>query len=148
MDASSTRAVKKVRKAPAGARWRVAVVAMALMHVATAPASGTVAHPGVPRSGESGHAHGAAEAPGQSLPPSAHNVELVGRLTFDDAARERFTDVVAFGGYAYLGAGRVPDCKRGGVYVIDISDPSAPARWASSTAKRTPSSPRGSRSSI
>jgi hypothetical protein len=87
MDASSTRAVKKVRKAPAGARWRVAVVAMALMHVATAPASGTVAHPGVPRSGESGHAHGAAEAPGQSLPPSAHNVELVGRLTFDDAAR-------------------------------------------------------------
>lgn len=63
---------------------------------------------------------------GGHLPPVERNVEVVGQLTFRDASAGRVSDVAALGAYAYLGAYWEPDCKKGGVYVVDISDPSAP----------------------
>lgn len=72
---------------------------------------------------ESDHQHGSTEG---HLPGSSKNVELVGQLTFRDAAPGRIADVFAFGNFAYLGAYFEPSCQRGGVYVVDISDPSAP----------------------
>ncbi|MGH9022457.1 MAG: hypothetical protein ACRDV9_05045, partial [Acidimicrobiia bacterium] len=60
------------------------------------------------------------------LPPSAHNVELVGQVRFADAGPGRISDVSALGSFAYLGAFALPECRRGGVYVVDISNPEAP----------------------
>lgn len=60
-------------------------------------------------------------------------VELVGKVAVHDAADDRVADVAALGDYAYLAAYIQPDCAGpegggpdGGVYVIDISDPSNP----------------------
>ncbi|WP_309713688.1 PA domain-containing protein, partial [Pseudolysinimonas sp.] len=38
----------------------------------------------------------------------------------------RIADVSAYGNYAYLTAFWEPECGRGGVYIVDISDPTAP----------------------
>ena len=59
------------------------------------------------------------------LPASRRNVELVGKLRVGNAARGRIADVDSLGNFAYLGAFSEPDCK-GGVYVVDISNPRAP----------------------
>jgi hypothetical protein len=59
------------------------------------------------------------------LPPSNLNVELVGQLTVSDIVPGRISDVGALGNFAYLGAFAEP-CGSGGVYVVDISDPSNP----------------------
>jgi hypothetical protein len=71
------------------------------------------------------HQHGG--DPGH-LPAVQRNVELVGKLDLFGTQEQagRISDVGAFGNYAYLGAFREPDCENGGVYVIDISKPSAP----------------------
>ncbi len=71
------------------------------------------------------HQHG--EITGH-LPPVQRNVQLIGHLDlFPDGEQPgRVSDVGSYGNYAYLGAFREPDCENGGVYVIDISDPSAP----------------------
>ncbi len=68
------------------------------------------------------HEHG--ESRGH-LPASRRNVELVGKLRVGNAARGRVADVDSLGNFAYLGAFAQPDCK-GGVYVVDISNPRAP----------------------
>jgi hypothetical protein len=46
-------------------------------------------------------------------------------LTVSNIVPERISDVGVLGNYAYLGAANQP-CGKGGVYVIDISDPSTP----------------------
>jgi hypothetical protein len=65
---------------------------------------------------------------GGHLPPSSSNVELVGKLRVHDAAPGIISDVGSFRNYAYLGQFS-PGCAAdgaGGVYVIDISNPSSP----------------------
>ena len=65
---------------------------------------------------------------GGHLPASSHNVELVGKLRVANAAPGWIADVASHGNYAYL-TQFSPGCAddtRGGVYVIDISTPSAP----------------------
>ena len=64
------------------------------------------------------------------LPASSANVRLVGRLTLRQSAEGRIADVGALGNYAYLGAFAEPVCRRGGVYVVDISDPATPKEVA------------------
>jgi hypothetical protein len=67
--------------------------------------------------------HGPSEG---HLLPSSKNVELVGQLTISDAEPGRIGDVAALGNYTYLAAFREPECERGGVYIVDISDPANP----------------------
>ncbi|MDP8943554.1 MAG: hypothetical protein M3N16_05485 [Actinomycetota bacterium] len=50
----------------------------------------------------------------------------MGRLRVRDAAPDRISDVASLGRYAYLGAFAEPSCRRGGVYVVDISNPRRP----------------------
>lgn len=66
--------------------------------------------------------HGGA---GGHLPASSLNVELVGQVTVSNIVPGRISDVGLLGNYAYLGAFNQP-CGSGGVYVIDISDPTNP----------------------
>jgi hypothetical protein len=71
------------------------------------------------------HQHGAV---GGHLPASSLNVELVGKVRVHDAAPGIVADVGTLGNYAYLAQFR-PGCDadgRGGVYVVDISNPAAP----------------------
>ena len=65
---------------------------------------------------------------GGHLPPVQRNVELVGKLDLfpEDEQPGRIADVASFGNYAYLGAFAAPNCEDPGVYVVDMSDPSAP----------------------
>jgi hypothetical protein len=72
-----------------------------------------------------GEQHGGA---GGHLPASNLNVELVGKLRVHDAAPGIVADVATFRNYAYL-TQFSPGCTAdgaGGVYVIDISNPSTP----------------------
>jgi hypothetical protein len=70
--------------------------------------------------------------PGGHLPGSSENVELVGQVTVSGATgvdqASHIADVATFGNYAYLAARRLntEPCGAGGVYVIDISDPTDP----------------------
>ncbi|MGH2356683.1 MAG: hypothetical protein ACRDGJ_01555, partial [Candidatus Limnocylindria bacterium] len=66
--------------------------------------------------------HGGA---GGHLPPSSLNVDLIGQLTVSGIVPGRISDVGVLGNYAYLGAFNQP-CGQGGVYVVDISDPTNP----------------------
>jgi hypothetical protein len=53
---------------------------------------------------------------------------LVGKLRVHDASEGHISDVAGFGNYAYLGAyleGQ-PPCQKGGIYVVDISNPTKP----------------------
>jgi hypothetical protein len=68
------------------------------------------------------HQHGGT---GGHLPASSLNVELVGQVTVSNIVPGRISDVGVLGNYAYLGAFNQP-CGSGGVYVVDISDPTAP----------------------
>jgi len=69
--------------------------------------------------------HGVDEDHRGHLPASRLNVELVGHVTVSDIVPERISDVGVLGNFAYLGASNQP-CGKGGVYVIDISDPTKP----------------------
>ena len=62
------------------------------------------------------------------LPATSLNVQLVGKLRVHDAAKGVVADVGTLGNYAYL-TGFNPLCAtqgHGGVYVVDISDPTNP----------------------
>ena len=72
------------------------------------------------------HQHGESDG---HLPAVRRNVEVVGKVDLFTLLERpgRVSDVAAFGNYAYLGAFYEPDCAEpGGVFVIDISNPSAP----------------------
>lgn len=60
------------------------------------------------------------------LPSSSQNVRLVGKMRINQDQEGRVADVGALGNYAYVAAWAAPDCQKGGVYVFDISDPTAP----------------------
>jgi hypothetical protein len=62
---------------------------------------------------------------GGHLPASSLNVQLVGQVTVSGIVPGRISDVGVLGNYAYLGAFNQP-CGAGGVYIVDISDPTSP----------------------
>jgi hypothetical protein len=102
----------------------LAVAAIALL----ALASSAAAHPddpiddGVVEEGQHG-------GTGGHLPASSSNVQLVGKLRVTPPGTTGYVaDVATFRNYAYL-AQFSPGCaddQRGGVYVIDVSNPSTP----------------------
>ena len=64
------------------------------------------------------------------LPPTQQNVAVVGKRKVTNTA-DRISDVGVLGDYAYLGqwfAGLTTANCRGGVHVVDISDPSSPQK--------------------
>lgn len=108
----------------------LAAVALALpMGAAYAHDDVVYVDDGVLDSGKETHGHHAQHGGDEGhLPASSANVDLVGRLDLFAGAEQpgRIADVSAHGDYAYLTAFWEPVCDRGGVYVVDISDPSAP----------------------
>ena len=79
-------------------------------------------HDGVTDGTDTSLQHG---GPGGHLPASSLNVELVGQVTVSGIVPGRIADVGVLGNYAYLAAFNQP-CGQGGVYIVDISDPSKP----------------------
>lgn len=73
------------------------------------------------------HQHGGTAG---HLPPTAQNVELVGKLEltgpFGSILPEQIADLSVFGRTAYLNSWADPDCARGGVFVVDIKRPRRP----------------------
>ena len=75
------------------------------------------------------HQHGGSAG---HLPGSSENVELVGQVDVSGATGadrpSHIADVATFGNFAYLAARRLntQPCGTGGIYVIDISDPTDP----------------------
>lgn len=63
------------------------------------------------------------------LPASSENVAEIANLDLfpDEEEPGRIADVSAYGNYAYLTAYWEPQCDRGGVYIVDISDPADPS---------------------
>ncbi|MGH9137712.1 MAG: LVIVD repeat-containing protein [Acidimicrobiales bacterium] len=75
--------------------------------------------------GESGHQHGGEEG---HLPPVQENVEVVGRQRLVTRP-DRISDLGVLGNFAYVGnwaGGLVTPACRGGIHVVDISDPTDP----------------------
>ncbi len=67
--------------------------------------------------------HGGGEG---HLPPTRNNVEVVGKAAVSNRAEGRVADVDVYGNHAYLASYVGPDCRRGGVYIFDISNVRAP----------------------
>ena len=83
---------------------------------------------GVIDSAKEVHGHNHAQHGGDSghLAAGSKNVKLIGKMNINQDFEGRVSDVGVFGNYAYLGAFNEKDCQKGGVYVFDISNPSAP----------------------
>lgn len=113
-------------------RYLTLVAVSALMIATATPASGSASSPehsvGDDVVDTPVEAHGAAQHGPTTghLPGSSENVELVGKVRVRDAEPGRVSDVAGFKNFAYLGAFDDGDCTKGGVYVIDISDPASP----------------------
>jgi hypothetical protein len=76
---------------------------------------------------EGGHQHGSASG---HLEPTQENVDLVSKLRLTRRP-DKISDVAVLGDFAYLGewaAGLTHSNCRGGVYVVDISDPTNPKK--------------------
>ncbi|HEX2179686.1 MAG TPA: PA domain-containing protein [Actinomycetota bacterium] len=99
---------------------------------AVAPANDTgsrLTDDGAANSGKDIHVHGAQHGPSSDhLPPVHEGVDLVGFTDlFGDGEQEgRIGDVSAKGNYAYLTLYYEPECDRGGIRIVDISDPANP----------------------
>jgi hypothetical protein len=112
-------------------RRAVAGVAAAFCVSLVAGAGASAAPPepndGVVDSGKEIHAHGQHGGTAGHLPAGSENVRLVGKQAINQDSQDgRIADVGVFGNYAYLGAFYEPKCQKGGVYVMDISDPTDP----------------------
>src|SRR5215207_9714908 len=84
---------------------------------------------GVMDSGKETHNHHAQHSEEEGhLDPINENVTEIGNLDIfaDGEEPGRIADVSAYGNYAYLTAFWEPECDRGGVYIVDISDPAEP----------------------
>jgi len=85
---------------------------------------------GAINSGKETHSHDAAQHGDTEghLPATDNNVEKIGNIDLFAGAEEpgRIADVSVKGNYAYLTAYYEPECDRGGVYIVDISDPTSP----------------------
>ncbi len=81
------------------------------------------------------------------LSSQQENVTLIGKgeVTNPSGAGNngRVADVFAYGDYAYLNAFREPTCEAGGVHVMDISDPTAPAEITEAFIPTSPGSYAG-----
>jgi hypothetical protein len=100
---------------------------VALAH--STPSEVTVDDEGVIDSGGEAHkAHDLQHGDDEGhLPPVKHNIELIGKQAINQDNQDgRIADVNVFGDYAYLGAFYEPKCQKGGVYVMDISNPANP----------------------
>lgn len=113
----------------------LAVIAALALGAAPAYAhvDGDYVDDGVLDSGKETHQHHAqhSEEEGHLNPEgTSDNVDLIGNLDLFEGMEEpgRIADVSAYGDYAYLTAFWEPQCDRGGVYIVDISDPAAPER--------------------
>lgn len=111
----------------------LAVIAALALGAAPAYAhvDGDYVDDGVLDSGKETHQHHAqhSEEEGHLFPEgSSDNVDVIGNLDLFEGMEEpgRIADVSAYGDYAYLTAFWEPQCDRGGVYIVDISDPTAP----------------------
>ena len=66
------------------------------------------------------------------LPASSSNVEMLSKFepteTFGPLLEGQIADLSIFKKTAYLNSWSEPTCQRGGVYVVDISDPTAPSQ--------------------
>ena len=74
------------------------------------------------------HQHG---GPGNHLPPTQHNVDLLSKLDLTTPTQDGIADVGYFKGYAYLNArdSTPADCRTaGGVHVVDVRDPQSPVK--------------------
>jgi hypothetical protein len=64
------------------------------------------------------------------LPSARENVDLVAKLEptrqFGQIVPEQIADVTVHEGFAYLNSWADPTCTKGGVYVVDVRDPSNP----------------------
>ena len=89
--------------------------------------------------GTAGLQRGVGGRPSPAFRRTRNNVELVGKVEltqpFGDVRPEQIADVSAKGDYAYLNSWQSPvarpgapagSCERGGVFVVDISDPANP----------------------
>jgi hypothetical protein len=71
---------------------------------------------------------GNAEEPSDAryLPAGRENFELVGKFDVPDVFDGQIADVAMHKGWAYLNSWDDPECRRGGVYVVDARDPANP----------------------
>ena len=88
---------------------------------------------GAVNSGKETHAHDDAQHGGDEghLPPVKRNVDVVGKLDLFAGGAEqpgRVADVSAKGNYAYLTLFYEPECDRGGIQVVNISNPAKPTK--------------------
>ena len=113
-------------------RRRLWLLITALLALSLSAAGVVFAHPmvddGTIDSGEDVHGdlhhqHGATDG---HLPASSKNVKLVGKMNVNQTEVDGIADVGVFGSYAYLAAFDGQDCQKGGVYVFDIANPTAP----------------------
>lgn len=121
------------RTSPAGTSLVVALLLAftASMAAAVAPSTGgsLLTDDGAINSGKDTHVHDNQHGDSHGhLPSVQENVDLIG---FTDlfAGQEqpgRIGDVSAKGNYAYLTLFRDPECDRGGIQIVDISNPARP----------------------
>jgi hypothetical protein len=120
-------------------RTRLVVIFVVALMVALGTAGMALSHPehdgsvsdgeGVVDSGKEvhgahDHQHGGIDG---HLPATSENVRLISKANINQDSKDgRVADVGVFGNYAYLGAYYEPNCQKGGVYVMDIRDPSNP----------------------
>lgn len=85
---------------------------------------------GAINSGKEVHAHDQHGGIEGHLPAKSENVTKIGDLDLFAGAEEpgRIGDVSAKGNYAYLIVFREPTCERGGIQVVDISNPAQPKK--------------------
>jgi hypothetical protein len=98
--------------------------------VVGAPLSGSrLEDDGAMNSGKETHSHHAQHGEDHGhLPPVQRNVDLIGFSDLFAAGEQpgRIGDVSAKGNYAYLTLYYEPECDRGGIQIVDISDPANP----------------------
>lgn len=112
-------------------RWRVLILGVILLLLLPAAAT---AHPGGEDDGakhDNRHAlhdfSHESDSEGHIDPDVNHGLRQVGQDTLGGIEEGRYTDVWADDrGYAYVGTFEEPSCDRSGVYISDISDPTAP----------------------
>ena len=113
----------------------VSLVGALLVPAATeahAPEQSRLTDDGAINSGKESHDHHSAQhgAPDGHLPPVNDNMSVVGNLDLfaDGEQPGRIGDVSAYGNYAYLSMYYEPTCGRGGIQIVDMTDPAAPKR--------------------
>ena len=121
------RRTRLVRSAMLGMSLMVAASGMAS---AGAPVSGSrLEDDGAVNSGKETHSHDAQHGHDTDhLPPVQRNVDLIGFTDLFAGAEQpgRIGDVSAKGNFAYLTLYYEPECDRGGIQIVDISDPANP----------------------